>query len=334
MSFTRLLAGAAAFAVAVTTANAADMPVKAPAPVPVAQQLVSGYLEVYGGWASTKFRHTLCNPGPVCFQDNWDFNGWVLGGAGRANVWLGSVMSMQLDAQAEGTQYKNDHPFFRPQISNHSYLIGGHANFRNAQTGLIGVFAGAGDAGGGFNEAVRHVVVGGEGQLYWNQLTLYVQGGYDFVVGTPASNHLDSHAWFIRGTGRYFFLPNTMLEGTVLYADGEVKYDGLFVPASGRTNPFTTWLWEVKLEHRFTIAPVAAFVKYRGSRTEFDPITFGVQSDELKVTDQRVLLGLKVLMGTDTLQGNDRRGATLDIIDPLGIQSGPLMIGGTQALRP
>ena len=107
MSFIRLLNGAAAVAVAATVAttiaNAADMPVKAPpAPIPVVDQ-ASGYIEIYGGWASTSFRHTLCNPGPVCFNDPWDFKGWVLGGAGRGNYWLGSAMSVQLDAQAEGT---------------------------------------------------------------------------------------------------------------------------------------------------------------------------------------------------------------------------------------
>src|SRR5215207_3283336 len=74
MSFTRLLTATAALTVAATIANAADMPVKAPAAVPVVQQQASGYLEVYGGWASTEFRHTICNPGPACFQDPFDFD--------------------------------------------------------------------------------------------------------------------------------------------------------------------------------------------------------------------------------------------------------------------
>ena len=163
MSFTRLLTGSAAFAVAATIAHAADMPVKAPAVVPVVAQ-ASGYIEVYGGWASTKFRHELCpTPGP-CLVDPIDFDGWALGGAGRANYWIGSAMSVQLDVQAEGTSYKSDFPFIGLRhFSNHSYLIGGHANWRNSQTGLLGVFAGAGDAGGGFNQAVRHVVAGAEG---------------------------------------------------------------------------------------------------------------------------------------------------------------------------
>ena len=85
----------------------------------------------------------------------------------------------------------------------HSYLIGGHINWRDSQRGLFGVFAGAGDAGGGFGPARRHVVGGVEGQLYWNQFTLYVQGGYDTVVGGFIFDG-EPHAWFVRGTGRYF----------------------------------------------------------------------------------------------------------------------------------
>jgi len=333
MSFARLLTGALLFSGA-TIANAADMPVKAPPMFVSAPQQASGYIEVYGGWASTKFRHTLCNPGPTCFADAFDFDGWALGGAGRGNYWFGPAMSVQLDIQAEGTSYRGDNVFFNSNVTTHSYLIAGHVNWRNSQAGLLGAFVGAGDAGGGFREAVRHVVAGGEAQLYWNQFTFYLQGGFDTVVGTPQSSHLDSEAWFVRGTGRYFVLPNTMLEGTVLYASGKVKYDDGFVPASGPRNDFTTWLWEGKLEHRFATTPFAGFVKYRGSKTEFDPIVFGVQSDELKVTDHRVLIGLRLFMGQDTLLANDRSGATLDIIDPLSIQTGPVMIGGTQALRP
>ncbi len=337
MSSARLLAAATALVGAVSVAVAADMPVKAPAQLPVVQQ-ASGYVEVYGGWASTKFRHSLCVVGGPCFLDDFDFDGWALGGAGRGNYWISPSFSVQLDVQAEGTSYKNDYAFFGPgNFTNHSYLIGGHANWRNSQSGLLGVFVGAGDAGSSFGQggSVRHVVAGGEGQLYWNQLTLYLQGGYDTVLGTPINSHINAHAWFVRGTGRYFVTPNTLLEGTVLYANGDIEYPSFFIPASGPKNGFETWLWEAKLEHRFAATPFSLFAKYRGSRTEFDPISFGGGgSDELKVTDHRVLVGLKLFMGENSLLSNDRNGATLDIIDPLSIQSGPLMIGGTQALRP
>ena len=183
-------------------------------------------------------------------------------------------MSVQLDAQAEGTSYKESDGPFSQNFSNHSFLIGGHINWRNSQRGLLGVFAGAGDAGGGFDQARRHVVVGAEGQLYWNQFTLYVQGGYDTIVGDTIFDG-EPHAWFVRGTGRYFFMPNTMIEGTVLYANGEIEFNASVFPVGFPSSQgFQTWLWEAKLEHRFATTPFSAFVKYRGSETKYDTVAF------------------------------------------------------------
>lgn len=318
MSWTRLAITTTALAFSATLAQAADMPVKARPALPPAQEQASGYVEVYGGWARTTADASLCEVGFGCEVFSDRFNGWALGGAGRGNYWFSPNMSVQLDAQAEGTSYKFTDGSFQQRFTNHSYLIGGHANWRNSQTGLLGIFAGAGDAGGFGSQ--RHFVFGGEGQLYWNQLTLYLQGGYDTTLG---DNFVETHAWFIRGTGRYFITPNTMLEGTVLYANGELDFNensGIAVLG------FQTWLWEAKLEHRFA-NPFSLFVKYRGSETKYDTVVFEDFTSNFKVRDHRVLVGLRLYMGQDTLLANDRRGATLDIIDPLGIQSGPLMFG-------
>jgi hypothetical protein len=304
------VAGAVAAIIANASANAADMVPAYKAPAPAAQQ-VSGYVEVFGGWASLRIRETICDPGCDSFSDR--FNGWVLGGAGRANYWLNPNISMQLDAQAEGTSYRTSGGPFSTTISQHSFLIGGHINRRDPQRGLVGVFVGGGDAGGAFGPAQRHVVAGAEAQLYWNQFTLYVQGGYDTVLGS--AYYGEPNAWFVRGTGRYFVTPNTMVEGTVLYANGEIRYDNSFFSGVS-SRGFQTWLWEAKLEHRFATTPFAAFLKYRGSDTNYDDWLF---SYDLKATDHRVLLGLRLFMGQDTLRSNDRNGATLDIIDPLGI---------------
>ena len=109
--------------------------------------------------------------------------------------------------------------------------------------------------------SVRHVVVGGEAQLYWNELTLYVQGGYDTTAGSREHHRQRSRRGSCAAPAATSSLPNTMLEGTVLYANGEIKYDNGFVPASGPTNGFETWLWEVKLEHRFAATPFSLFVE-------------------------------------------------------------------------
>lgn len=316
MILARLLMGTAALTIAATVAQAADMPVKARPAVPVVEQQASGYVEVYGGWGTTKF-----SASGVDASDNLD--GWTLGGAGRGNYWLAPNISMQLDAQAEGVSYRlpagmgmgGNQAF---NTSSLSYLIGGHFNWRDSQRGLLGVFAAAGDQGSFILDARRHVIFGGEAQVYWNQFTLYVQGGYDTTTGT---HFIEPQAWFARGTGRYFFTPNTMLEGTVLYANGDI---GTGAGLGGIPKiDFTTWLWEAKLEHRFATTPFSLYVKYRGAETKFESDFGG--SDQLKATEHRVLAGLRLYMGQNTLLANDRQGATLDIKDVTAL---PLFVGG------
>src|SRR5215470_6325035 len=129
------LFGAAAIVVFASAAGAADMqPVlKAPA----LDQQATGYVEVYSGWARTENED---------FGVRDRFNGWALGGAGRGNYWVGPGMSVQVDAQAEGTSY--DDSRFRDRLTTHSYLVGGHWSWRNPQQYLFGLFGGVGDAGG------------------------------------------------------------------------------------------------------------------------------------------------------------------------------------------
>src|SRR5262249_25617011 len=163
---------------------------------------------------------------------------------------------------------------------------------------------GVGDAGNStslsFTGPQRHGVIGAEAQWYWNQFTLYAQGGYDTTLGTIDHSFDSVNAWFIRGTGRYFINPNFLIEGTVMYANGNMDFN-FGEPSIG----FQTWTWSVKSEWRFATAPFSVFAKYQGSETKYDFDT--------KVPDHRVMLGLKLHMGDRTLQQTDRAGATLDI---------------------
>jgi hypothetical protein len=277
---------------------------KAPGAV---DQQATGYVEVYSGWARTTFDF---------FDGNRErFNGWALGGAGRGNYWISRDMSVQVDAQAEGTSYDSRFGDF----STHSYLVGGHWSWRNPQQHLFGLFGGIGDAGGGFGSSQRTGLIGAEAQWYWHQITLYGQVGYDTTLTSNGSS--DTNAWFIRGTGRYFINPNFMLEGTVMYANGSIDFN----PGSV---DFETWTWQVKAEYRLPTAPFSVYAKYQGSETSYDQ--FFVD----KVTDHRVLLGLKLHMGDRTLQQTDRAGATLDIISPLANPTSPVMTGTANPLQP
>jgi len=320
MTLKQSIAGAVASIALISAAQAADMrPVlKAPG---APEQQATGYVEIYGGWARTTSEF---------FGEPTRFNGWALGGAGRANYWFSHNMSVQLDAQAEGTSY--DFPGESLKFSTHSYLIGGHWSWRNPQQNLFGLFAAAGDSGSTFglaNTAQRHALIGAEAQWYWNQFTLYAQGGYDTTLSTVGFSDIDSFsAWFIRGTGRYFINPNFLIEGTVTYASGSVDFN-FGTPSID----FQTWTWGVKGEWRFATAPFSVYAKYQGSETTYDNSSDGFNLSGAKVTDHRVLLGLKLHMGDRTLQQTDRAGATLDIISPLANPTSPLMLFPNSVVR-
>ena len=315
-------AGAVATLALISVAQAADLQPVLKAPQAVDQQ-ATGYVEVYSGWAGARENDTFCPFKGACESEgSFRFNGWALGGAGRGNYWITRNMSVQVDAQAEGTSYDNPGG---GRFSNHSYLVGGHWSWRSPQQYLFGLFAAAGDAGGGASlfGSQRHALIGGEAQWYWNQFTLYGQVGYDSTLGNIGFSDTDSiHAWFIRGTGRYFVNPNFLIEGTVMYANGDIDFN-FGIPSLG----FQTWTWQAKAEWRLPTAPFSVFAKYQGSETKIDlaPNFFVAE----KVTDHRVLLGLKLHMGDRTLQQTDRAGATLDIIDPLSNPTSPLMFGAT-----
>lgn len=296
------------FAIAVTSfavtsglsvgaARAADLPVKAPVAEPI--PALSGYLELYTGGAWNHESET---------GETENSRAWVIGGAARVNYWWSRNWSVQFDVQGDGGNYTGQ-TTGPSRFSAHEDLIAAHVSWRDQQS-LIGVFGGAGDftpdefmAG-----STRHGLFGVEGQFYWNQFTFYGQGGYDSTIGSLSSGPgtLDSvAAWFVRGTGRYYVTPNLRLEGTLQYSNG--SHDFSFgVPNVG----FDSLLWRGKVEYKFASSPFAIFGAYQGTRTTF--------TDERQF-DHRLLVGMRVYFGERTLHDNDTSGATLDIIEPLGL---------------
>jgi hypothetical protein len=329
MMINRAIPSAAALALFTAVAGAADMtPMVTKAP-PQAPPSVTGYVELYTGWAKSKDAFTFCDIGGSCDSFGDKFDGWVLGGAGRVNYWWAANASLQLDAQAEGTSYRFTDPGFGSgHFSTQGYLVGGHASWRDPQRGLFGVFVGAGDVssggivGGG---DMRHGVVGLEGQLYLNSMTLYGQAGYDTTIGNIFPGLDGLHAWFVRGTARFYVNPNFRLEGTVLYASGGYDFTSVFGPPP--SSDMETWLWRAKAEYKFASSPFSVFVTYQGSQTTFD-LSTPTATESLRLTDQRVMGGVRLYIGEKTLQWNDTMGTTLDIIDPLGVPSAIFTGGG------
>ena len=78
-----------------------DLPVEGAAARPAGPPQASGYIEAHTGAAWSKDSvNGLFTAGDL------NCGGWVLGAAGRGNVWASSNTSIHLDAQAEGTQYR------------------------------------------------------------------------------------------------------------------------------------------------------------------------------------------------------------------------------------
>ena len=305
MSRIGIFAIAISSALSIGAAHAADlsiMPTKAPPPPPA--PLLSGYLELYTGGA---WNHEDETGAPE------DSRAWVLGGAGRINYWWSPTASVQFDVQGDGGSYTGQ-TTGPARFSAHSYLIGAHVNWRTPG-GLLGIFGGAGDASAdeissAGAPSLRHGIIGGEGQVYWNWITLYGQVGYDSTIGgysVGPGTYDSSHAWFVRGTGRVYVTPNDRLEGTIFYDSG--THDFTAFPGVANVD-FNTTLWKVKYEHKFGASPFALFAAYQGTRTSF--------LDET-VFDHRILGGIRIYFGEDTLHDGDVRGATLDIIEPLAL---------------
>ena len=273
------------------------------APIVEPQLPLSGYVELYTGYGEN---HEDESGGTETSR------AWVLGGAGRVNYWWSRNASIQFDVQGDGASYSGN-TSGPTRFSAQSYLIGGHVSWRD-ERGLLGGFAGAGDASQDefTPAAARHGIIGAEGQLYWNALTLYGQGGYDSTIGSLSSvpGTTDTvHAWFLRGTARYYINPNLRLEGTALYANGAHDLAG-GVPALD----FDTWLWRAKIEYKLDASPFALFAAYQGTRSNLDS---GIDTEH--VTDNRFLAGLRIYLGDKTLRVNDTSGATLDIIEPIAL---------------
>jgi hypothetical protein len=322
--FLKAIAGVAVV-VAAVPAFAADMLVKAPVKKALG---ASGYLELYGGWENRRQTNSLFS------DENESDDGWLLGGAGRVNLWINPSFSTQFDAQGEGTQFTIDNSFCTGNracnVSTHDYLIGGHATYRDPMLGGIGVFAAAGDmtvpstgcavAPLGCSDSVRFALGGGEGFLNWNQFTFYAQGGFGGTIGdnvaidAPLAGESVS-APFARGTVRFYPTMNWLLEGTVLGAWATIK------PLDSSTfsdQSASMLLWRVKAE-TLVHPNLSVYIAYQGSQTNLDCNgSFCFPSGlSIKATDTRVMGGIRLWLDRDNLRNNDLTGAPLDIINPL-----------------
>lgn len=215
------------------------------------------------------------------------------------NIPLWRSVSMQIDSASEYYFKMNDHTDAKS-----SNVLGMHLSYRDPNRGLLGVFGGYAwsnvKTGHGNSGNYDMAFFGAEAQAYVGNLTLYAQAGYGDNTKGDSGNGFNE-GWFVRGVARYFLRPDTKLEAEISYAEADPFTDG--------TNKGKFTGWGASLDHKlFNVLnyPVYGTLAYRGAY--YDATT---ESDH--ATEHVVKAGIKVMFGANTLQQNDRYGATLDL---------------------
>jgi hypothetical protein len=230
------------------------------------------------------------------------------GSSGSLSLPLGTNLSIQSDFKYEVNTYatesvaKND--AYGPR---YSYQGAGHLSWRDPAQGLFGMFGGVGSTAfsgfinsGGAKSDIAFV--GGEAQVYLDNITVYAQGGYvDFDAKSPTRFDTLNDGLFARGVLRWFLENGSRLqfEGTYANIDREVAGDVDIFSAGAR--------YDFSLSSLPMIGAADLFVAYRG--TFRNDCSF-----DTDVNDHTFMVGFSYAFSGDRLT-IDRQGATLDTPD-------------------
>jgi hypothetical protein len=239
-------------------------------------------------------------------------NLWTMGGRGALDAALGSL-HLEAEFSGEGTVHNAD------QDDTYLGSFGGalHAGWRNPEVGSLGAFGGAGnlkinDFDGKDRRTIAYAV-GGEGQLYFDPVTLYAQVGYldRETAKHGGDKNVLKNAPFFRLVGRFFPCDDVEFNLQAAFAHGKMDpdEDNLFLGD-----------WAAGVEARIPGIPLSGFLQYTGAYYFQD-------DDSDKLLESRIGFGLRFYFEERSLKANDRRGVSLDMPRYLqwgGITGGPL----------
>lgn len=245
------------------------------------------------------------------FDDDTVF---VNGGEGALSLPLGDNLSIQSDIKYEYNTNATEDPIFGDFVFGPRYSFQGaiHLSWRDPSRGLFGVFGGAGTSsfgspGAAFNVSHNVAFVGGEAQLYLDNITLYAQGGYvDFDPDDGFNSDGLSDGVFARGVVRWF-----------LDNDSRVQLEGTYLNPGFNFRSGDADIFSVGARYDFVLAglPVvgdtALFVGYRGTFRNGCNNDLNSSTD---VDDHTIRIGTSYSFSGDRLT-LDRQGATLDTPD-------------------
>jgi len=233
-----------------------------------------------------------------------DENYPLIEGDARVNVPISHDFSVQIDLGGLSTFTDRDDGDDQLQTY---YYTGAHLSYRDPMRYALGVFGLVGSSNGGEDENATIGLFGLEAQKYWDNITLYGQGGV-FYADDESEDDVMTDAWFVRGVVRKFIDPNSYIAAELSYADGEENEDD-----GSNVDDLSAVSWGLKYERMKTDMPIAWFVEYKGNHIAEDT-SFGGSSDD-ELTTHAGMVGLRFQFGATSAIENDRRGATFDMPD-------------------
>lgn len=282
-------------------AIAADLPARSKAPAPVFTNAPT--FDAFGSVALG--------------YNSWDVAGISPEGLnveGRATfaTTLSGAFGVQFDGTFERARYDDS---VLP-LTNNTGSLAGHLFWRDSNAGLVGVIA-QGNAKSSTDVSDRQYFLGLEGQYYIGNVTLYGQAAYQNLGLGFAGESLDADGLALAGQVRYFATPNFMMALKGGYSS--LSFNGV-----GPGIDHDAWAVGAKAEYRFAASPVSVFVEgdYRRGTLKGD---VGPGDGQIKGTEQRVMVGAKWNLGSQTLLQRDRSGASLDPLRSLAPPTLPMV---------
>lgn len=245
-----------------------------------------------------------------------------------AAVPLGGNFAAQFDGDFTHTVYKysgSSSPAYKLDGS----TLAAHAFWRDPAKGLVGVVAQRTGNSSNYYYAYTPTkyYIGGEGQYYVGNFTLYGQATYGFTDSAYDWNKFDGVNLGLQA--RYYAQPNLALtlKGGYEHAAANNDYTNYSDPAHERYST-NTWLIGAKGEYRLSNSRASLFIdadyretkmKYHDVYTGYDGVDYydGDYSSNRKSHDFRAMVGVKLNFGSKTLLDRDRSGASLDPVRPL-----------------
>jgi hypothetical protein len=232
-------------------------------------------------------------------SDTFNLDGYALEALLSGSIMLTPVLGIQGDVRFTSRTLEES----GNDITTNSFDGALHGFYRESDKFLVGGFVQIGRDDVSYNSTsegkIDRAYVGGEAQVYLDNLTLYGQAGMQQLdFGGGSSMSIGLNGWFANAEVRYFLTPNLRIEARA----GFSTLDFEILSAT-----FDTVTIGAGVEYKLDSLPLSLFAKYDYSTTSAE----AMMSSDATIGSHRFLVGARFALGEDSLLDRDRNGASL-----------------------